>query len=83
MKGRIRILTKSFQIHNTDKKREKLLFFSFLNGLFSLRKRNIQDVVPDRGHGHNLELKKSYLINWLPVPHFNKKSKISSTNYNF
>jgi hypothetical protein len=62
MKGRIRILTQSFRIHNTDKKRGKIIvFFSFLNGLFSLSKRNIQDVVPDRGHGHNLELKKKAL----------------------
>jgi hypothetical protein len=61
MKGRIRILTKSFRIHNTEKKRGKIILFSFLNGLFSLGKRNIQDVVPDRGHGHNLELKKKVL----------------------
>jgi hypothetical protein len=63
MKGRIRILTKSFRIHNADKKRGKIIVFFFLNGLFFLSKRNIQDVVTDRGHGHNLELKKRHLIN--------------------
>ncbi len=80
MKGRVRILilTKLFRIHNTDKIRGKIIgFFRFLNGLFSLRKRNIQDVVPDRGHGHNLELEKRHLINWLPVPHFNKQDFVN------